>query len=166
MQDYICPDDGFDLIYAATAFHWIPEEYGYPRVYDLLKDGGAFARFRYHAGPDEGRPALTDEIQSLYREYMQREKPAAFTEADAEAIADLAARYGFTDTQYRVYRTAKNFTADEYLSLLQTYPDHMKLDEPQRNALFNGIYRAIRRSGGTITVYYTMDLELARKRLR
>ena len=165
LQDYICPNESFDLIYAAAAFHWIPGEYGYPRVYNLLKDGGAFARFRYHAGSNEGRPALTDEIQALYREYMQREKPAAFTEADAEAIADIAAGYGFTDTRCRVYRTTKDFTADEYLALLHTYPDHMKLDEPQRNALFDGIYRAILRSGGMITVYYTTDLELARKRV-
>ena len=35
LQDYDCPDNAFDLVYAATAFHWIPEEYGYRRVYDL-----------------------------------------------------------------------------------------------------------------------------------
>ena len=57
LQDYICEDYSFDFIYAATAFHWIPEEYGYKRVYNLLKKGGVFARFAYHAGPDKGRNA-------------------------------------------------------------------------------------------------------------
>ena len=85
------------------------------------------------------------------------------TEADAKAIADLAANYGFTDTQYHLYHMTKDFRADEYLSLLRTYPDHMKLEAGLRSALFDGIYQAIIRNGGTITVYYTMDLELARK---
>jgi SAM-dependent methyltransferase len=162
-QDFDCPDASFDLIYAATAFHWIPEEYGYRRVYALLKDGGAFARFRYHAGTDKGREALTEEMQALYRKYMQRGRPAEFTESDAKAIADTAVSYGFIDTQYKLYRATKDFTADEYIMLLKTYPDHMKLAEPDRTKLFEGIHRAIIAHGGTIRVYYTMDLELARK---
>ena len=70
LQDYDCPDSTFDLIYAATAFHWIPEEYGYKRVYGLLRPGGAFARFAYHAGPDRERRELTGEVYELYRRYM------------------------------------------------------------------------------------------------
>ena len=166
LQEFVCPDRRFDLIYAATAFHWIPEEYGYRRVYELLKEGGAFARFRYHAGSDRGREKLTDEMQALYREYMKRGKPAEFGEADAEAIAAIALKYGFVDPEYRIYHTTKDFTANEYLSLLHTYPDHMKLEESDRCALFDGIYQAILRNGGVITVYYTMDLELARKPFR
>jgi len=166
LQDYVCPDESFDLIYAATAFHWIPEEYGYRRVYELLKNGGAFARFRYYAGSDKGRPALTDEIQALYRECMQREKPREFGEADAKAVADIAKKYGFIDTRYMLYQKTKDFTADEYMSLLRTYPDHMKLPESQRSLLFDGIHHAIMRNGGVMTVYYTMDLELARKPYR
>lgn len=165
LQDYVCPDESFDLIYAATAFHWIPEEYGYKRVYGLLKPGGAFARFRYHAGPDKGRPDLADEIQEYYREYMRRERPAEFGDADAAKVAALAERYGLTDTRYMLFRSEKDFTADGYMALLRTYPDHMKLPEDDRNRLFDGIRRAIIKHGGVMTVYYTMDLELARKPL-
>jgi SAM-dependent methyltransferase len=163
LQEYEAPDDQFDLIYAATAFHWIPEEYGYKRVYDLLKKGGAFARFRYHAGLDKGREALINKIQALYPESMRRTKVAEFGEADAKKIADIAKSYGFSDIEYHLYQTTKDFTADEYIKLLQTYPDHMKLPEPQRNELFNGIHDAIVQNGGVITIYYVMDLELARK---
>ena len=36
-----CPlqGDSFDLLYSATAFHWIPEEQGYPKALRLLKAG-------------------------------------------------------------------------------------------------------------------------------
>ena len=164
LQDFECPDETFDLIYAATAFHWIPEEYGYRRVCSLLKNGGAFARFAYHAGPDKGRSALTDEIQKLYCRYMhQEDPPAEYSDQNAKELADRMTAYGFRDTAYKLYHTTKDFTADEYMALLRTYPDHMKLDPEDRKQLFSGIYHAIERNGGTMTVYYTMDLELARK---
>ena len=31
-QDYRCADNTFDLIYSASAFHWIPEQIGYGKV--------------------------------------------------------------------------------------------------------------------------------------
>ena len=164
LQDYTGEDHSFDLIYAATSFHWIPEEYGYRRVYDLLKNGGAFARFAYHAGTDQGRRALTEEIQELYRKYMHCEsRPVEFSDADAQNLAEKALAYGFVDVKHALYHTTKDFTAHEYLSLLKTYPDHMKLIPYDREKLFDGIFHAIVNNGGTMTVYYTMDLELARK---
>lgn len=164
LQDYTGADNSFDLVYAATAFHWIPEEYGYKRVYNLLKSGGVFARFAYHAGIDKGRGALTDEIQELYHKYMHQESnPVEFGETDAKRLADKALAYGFVDAKYMLYHTTKDFTADEYMSLLRTYPDHMKLESAAREKLFEGIFQAIVNNGGTMTVYYTMDLELARK---
>ena len=164
LQDYVCDDELFDFIYAATAFHWIPEEYGYKRVYQLLKSGGAFARFAYHAGSDKGRRELTDEIQALYAKYMNRTgTPKEFGEADAEKLAQIAAKYGFVQEKYKLYHTTKDFTADEYMKLLKTYPDHMRLEETGRKKLFDGIHSAIENNGGVMTVYYTMDLELAKK---
>ena len=65
LQDYAGEGAPFDLIYAATAFHWIEEEYGYRRVFELLREGGSFARFAYHAGSDRSRPQLAQEI-ALY----------------------------------------------------------------------------------------------------
>ncbi len=47
-EDYQCPDNSLDIIYSASAFHWIPEEVGYPKVYSFLKSGGTFARFANH----------------------------------------------------------------------------------------------------------------------
>ena len=51
----------------------------------------------------------------------------------------------------------------EYLALLRTYPDHMALPEQKREGLFTGIANAIQQHGGTLTVFYTVDMELAQK---
>jgi hypothetical protein len=39
----------------------------------------------------------------------------------------------------------------------------MALEASTREKLFKGIHSAINNHGGVISVYYTMDLELARK---
>lgn len=163
-QAYDGPGEAFDLVYAATAFHWLPEAYGYRRVYELLKPGGAFARFAYHAGPDPHRATLAEDIQVVYRACM----PGAgqwrpFSAENAAKLADLAPKYGFVRSEYHLFRAEKDFTAAEYGRLLRTYSDHMALEEGMRTRLFAGIHDAIERHGGVITVAYTMDLELASK---
>ena len=164
LQNFTYPNNSFDLIYSATAFHWIPEEYGYKRVYGLLKDGGVFARFAYHAGQDKGRKELSAEIQEFYKKYMNFKGEAKeYSEDDAQKSARIAEKYGFADTRYNLYHMTKDFTADEYMGLLNTYPDHVEIEKNNREKLFNGIHNAIDKNGGVITVYYTMDLELARK---
>ncbi|MBE6759023.1 MAG: class I SAM-dependent methyltransferase [Ruminococcaceae bacterium] len=164
LQESDFPPESFDLIYAATAFHWIPEEYGYPKVYELLRHGGVFARFAYHAAQDSSRPRLAEEIQELYDRLMPRTgKAKGFGEADAQALAQTALRYGFADAEYHLYRFPRDFTAEGYMLLLSTYPDHMNLEAENRERLFRGIYDAIERHGGVITVNYIVDLELARK---
>ena len=118
--------------------------------------------FDYETG--KGRRVLTDEIQELYHKYMHQENhPAEFGDEDAKRLADKALAYGFVDVKHMLYHTTKDFTADEYMSLLRTYPDHMKLELVDREKLFEEIFQAIVDNGGIITVYYTMDLELARK---
>lgn len=51
-----CPlqGDSFDLLYSATAFHWIPEEQGYPKALRLLKSGGTLAVWWNHPCPAPG----------------------------------------------------------------------------------------------------------------
>jgi SAM-dependent methyltransferase len=164
LQEYECLGDSFDLVYAATAFHWIPEDYGYKKVYELLKKGGCFARFAYHAGMDKTRPELVDEIQNLYKTYAGWNKaPKEFGEEDAKKIAFIAEKYGFIDIEYKLYHWTKDFTADEYMQLLRTYPDHMAIEPKEREKLFLGIAKAIEKHGGIITIHYTADMQLGRK---
>jgi len=164
LQEYECIPEKFDLIFAATSFHWIQEDYGYSRVFDLLKKGGCFARFSYHALPDINRPPITQEINAIYTKYLQLpEKHKTFCEQDAFALAKTALKYGFVKPIYYIYSIPKDFTANEYIKLLHTYPDHMRLAPDKRNALFDDIHSAISRYGGIITVNYIYDLELAIK---
>ena len=63
------PDATYDLVYSASAFHWVPEEIGYSKVFSMLKNGGVFARFANHPYKDKGNVALSDAIDDLYSKY-------------------------------------------------------------------------------------------------
>ncbi len=159
----------YDLIYSASAFHWIDEEIGYKKVYDMLKCGGVFARFANHPFRDKGNTELSAEIDRIYAEYYytyhnKEPRPLIeYTEHQAAERAQIAAKYGFTDIQYKLFYRTRIFTAARYRQLLGTYSDHIAIDEPIRNAFFSKIEDAINRHGGTITIYDTIDLQLARR---
>ncbi|EKQ52232.1 MAG: acetyltransferase, ribosomal protein N-acetylase [Clostridium sp. Maddingley MBC34-26] len=69
-EDYECSDNSFDMIYSASAFHWIPEETGYSKVYRLLKSGGTFARFDNHPYKDKENEPLHVAMQRVYTKYI------------------------------------------------------------------------------------------------
>ena len=149
----------------------MPEETGYRKVFDMLKSGGAFARFANHPFPDKGRPELLEEIQALYGVYYdafhKNKKPSTpgpeWTEEMAAERAQVAAKYGFVDLQSALFRRTRDFSAEEYTALLGTYSDHIALPEDIRREFFAKIAGAIDKHGGVITLCDSIDLELARR---
>jgi len=168
-EDTELPREAYDLVFSASAFHWVPEKVGYEKVFSILKSGGAFARFANHPYRNKGNPALAEEIDDLYDAYYnkfhnkKREVLKEYTEAEAEERAWIAAKYGFTDIQYALFYRQRAFSAKEYVMLLGTYSDHIAMEESVRKAFFAKIEEAINDHGGTMTVYDTIDLQLARK---
>lgn len=161
--------DTYDLIFSATAFHWIPEEIGYSKVLAMLKSGGAFARFANHPFRDKGNHALQEEIDRLYGRYYYKfysKKQEIRKECDEEQacrMALIAEKYGFTDIRYALFYRTRTFSAKEYCQLLGTYSDHIAIEETIRTEFFSKIEEAINKHGGKITIYDTIDLQLARK---
>jgi len=168
-EDVDFPPERCDLVYSASAFHWVPEEIGYRKVFGMLKSGGAFARFANHPWRDKGNPALAAALDEVYAQYYHayyRSVPKLedeYTEAQSIRRAEIAAKYGFTDIQHRLYHRERVFTAAEYVQLLGTYSDHINLPDEVRLPFFRAVEDAINAHGGRITIYDTIDLQLARK---
>ena len=72
-------------------------------------------------------------------------------------------KYGFSDIKYSLFHRERVFLATEYTALLGTYSDHIAIEEKMRREFFDKIEEAINSYGGKITIYDTIDLELARK---
>ena len=168
-EDTAFEEGAFDLVFSASAFHWVPEKIGYEKVFSMLKSGGAFARFANHPYRDKGNPALSKEIDELYDEYYykfhnkKRQVLTEYSEEQAQERAMIACQYGFTDIQYALFHRERVFSGKEYIQLLGTYSDHIAMEETIRTEFFSKIEDAIDRHGGTITIYDTIDLQLARK---
>lgn len=168
-EDVELEKDTYDLVFSATAFHWVPEEIGYPKLHEILKQGGAFARFANRPCISQDMPELVKEIDEIYNEYYNKHynlRPGTrkwFSEEDAKNISLIPEKYGFKDIRYHLFFRERVFTAKEYTQLLGTYSDHIAIEETFRNEFFRKIEEAIDRHGGTITIKDTLDLELARK---
>jgi ubiquinone/menaquinone biosynthesis C-methylase UbiE len=168
-EDTSFDENRYDLVYSATAFHWIPEQAGYSKVFAMLKSGGAFARFANRPFLCREQPELAAAIGEIYAKYYYPfhhktpQKQVEFSEQQAAEIAETARVYGFTDIQYALFHRTRTLSADAYCALLGTYSDHLAMDAPLRQAFFSEIKAAILAFGGTVTIYDTIDLELARK---
>lgn len=162
-------DNTYDLVYSASAFHWVSESIGYTKVFSMLKSGGAFARFANHPFRDKDNLSLSEEMDKIYAEYyykfynQKQEVPTEYSEEQAIQRAGIAEKYGFVDIKYALFHRTRTFSANEYSTLLGTYSDHIAIEEGIRKEFFSKIEDAINSHGGTITVYDTIDLQLARK---
>lgn len=168
-EDMVFEYNAFDLVFSASAFHWVPEKIGYEKVFSMLKRGGAFARFANHPYRDKGNPALSQAIDELYDQYYnkyykkEREMISEYTKQQAKERAMIAGKYGFVDIRYELFYRERVFSAKEYIELLGTYSDHIAIEKSIRMKFFAKIEEAIHKFGGMITIYDTIDLQLARK---
>lgn len=168
-EDTVFEHNAYDLVYSASAFHWVPEKIGYEKVFSMLKSGGAFARFANHPYRDKENPALSQAIDDIYDQYYnkyykkERKTISEYTKQQAENRAKIAYKYGFADIKYELFYRERVFSAKEYIELLGTYSDHIAIEKSIRTEFFSKIEEAINKFGGTITIYDTIDLQLARK---
>jgi SAM-dependent methyltransferase len=148
----------FDLVMSAAAIQWIPEEIGFPKVYDILRSGGTLAMMMTHTDyktPDE---ALYDQIQAVYDQYFRPETPYTCCLEYGNAV-----NHGFVDFDRREYHGTRVYDADGYVSLIGTHADHITLREPHRSKFFAGIREAIQSRGNRIMLNDTIILYLTRK---
>ncbi len=169
-EDMTFAENAYDLVFSATAFHWIPEDTGYRKVFSMLRQGGAFARFANHPCISKKDAALAQAIEVAYDKYYYSYYPdkkrgtvTEYTEAQSEETANIAGKYGFSDIQSHLFYRERVFSADEYIQLLGTYSDHIAIEKGVREEFFSKIKEAINAHGGRLVISDTLDLQLARK---
>jgi len=163
-EEYACPNETYDLLYSATAFHWIPSKIGYPKARALLKKGGSIALFWNRPYAARREDPLHVRVQSLYAKYMPGAAPPPENDPNRyEGNLALLREYGFCDVQMKLYRNTRVFSADRYIALLNTYSNHRSLAPSQKQAFERELRKAIFSFGDEMEIYDTMDLYLARK---
>ncbi|MCJ7622491.1 MAG: class I SAM-dependent methyltransferase [Anaerolineaceae bacterium] len=165
-EDWTLQPGSFDLFISAQAFHWIVPEIGYPKARASLKDSGAIALFWSHYP----RPQ-TSFFKALDNIYKERAPQLAIagTQTNLEELVMIITDHidssgSFEKTLVKRYPWSEEYTAEQYIKLLNTYSDHIRLPDDIRNSLFDAIYDLIERYGGAVERPYLSVLYFAKVR--
>lgn len=150
-EGWPAPEEPFDLVFCAQAWHWLTPEAKFEKTPSLLRDGGYLAVFANVVTGD------LPEAQEAYARWA----PERFTDRGPSPGADervagmldpIRARY--RDVEEMRWPWSRRFTAREYVRLIATYSDHATVPEPRRTRLFDAIEEAIEKAGGTVERRY------------
>ena len=130
---------GFDVAFAATAWHWVDHSVGYQKLAAALRPGGYFAFWSAtHVRPDDGDPFF-DEIQPVYDEIGEGIAPGAHFPRPGELSGDqeeLEASGLFRVVDESQYDWETVYDADSYIDLLNTFSGHIAMEPWQRDRLY------------------------------
>lgn len=159
----------FDLVYAATAWHWVDPAIRYRKAHALLRPRGHLAFWSaLHAFPEGFDPFFT-EIQEIYdaigESYDGEEWPPPSPDEIADATDEIEASGLFEDVRVRRYVWERSYTADEYIALLETFSGHITMEAAKREHLYREIRERIgSRSEQRVRRHWYAILHVARRK--
>lgn len=168
-EDWPLPAEPFDLLYSASAFHWISPACRYVKAAKALRPGGTLALFWNRQVRDAGPDSFDEALQEIYKaeapdlgRHLGIGPSAGVHHADW--LAEIAASGLFEDPTGRVVPWSNELTTDEYISLLSTYSDHATLPVARRERLLGAIRSLIdQRCGGRLHRRWATVLYLGRR---
>lgn len=159
----------YDLIYAATAYHWLEPATRQQKIASLLRPGGWLAVWRNRHIRNGSSDGFLDAAQSIYSsvapelalERGQLPGPDEISEIEKEDFAPEL----FEKPQTRIHFWSRTYNAQEYVDLLNTHSDHQLLAADRRQQLFDQLATLIgTHYGGTVVKEYATVLQMVRLR--
>jgi SAM-dependent methyltransferase len=161
------PGERFDLVFAATAWHWVDPAMRYEAAWRALRPGGHLAFWAaVHVVPDGGDQFFR-EIQEVYDEIGEGvpggydfPRPGELTVHTAEIEASGL----FEVTLARHFDWERIYDADGYIALLDTFSANISMTDWQRDRLYGEIRRRLaERPDGTLRRHWGAVLHVARR---
>lgn len=159
----------FDLVLAATAWHWIDPVIRYRKAATALRPGGHLAVWSAtHVLPEDDGDPFFYEIQDVYEEIGEHKpqgwrfpRPGELSGLDLEQDSNGL----FEQVATRQFTWETTYDAEGYIELLDTFSNHMAMHSWQRQQLFQEIRRRIRdRPDGLLRRHWGAVLEVAQLR--
>jgi SAM-dependent methyltransferase len=162
------PAGDYDLVFAATAWHWIDPAAGFDRAWALLRPGGHLAVWeQVHVIPYDGDPFF-GELQEVYDEISEPLPDGWVTPRPGELTglrAEMEASGRFTDVAVSQYDWEIRYDAESYIRLLGTFSGHIAMEPWQRGRLYGEIRRRLAaRPDGLVRRHWGAVLSVARRR--
>jgi len=165
-EDIELPALSFDLIYSATAFHWIQPEVRFEKSAQLLKPEGYLAIIYSEHVSDEAGDTFFFASQSIYNEFTSNGSDDTFR---LPKVSDLAPRPAIDSSLFRLesfttFPVTIAYSAHEYAELLATYSSTMALPPDRRKKFLTAIENLINsKFHGTTERAFAMTLTIAKK---
>ncbi len=153
----------FDLIISAQAFHWVAQEVRYQKTARILNPMGYLAIFYNHYLP------LEDSIRQKLNQVYQRHAPKLVPDQPTSHKStqywtnELSGNDNFDLMEVKRFPWQETYSTQQYLGLLNTYSDHLRLTEKKRWELFAEIKEVLEQAGGRIEKPYEAVAYIARK---
>jgi SAM-dependent methyltransferase len=156
---------GFDLVAAATAWHWVDPVIGYEKAARVLRRPGVIALWWNAHVPDTDDVGWVP-IRRVYADVAPELAVLARLTPDRpdyDPVAELGGCGWFGAVERHVFPFSVDYTTDGFLALLDTYASHQRLAGARRLELYEQLTRAIDAElGGTVTKPYEALLVLGR----
>jgi SAM-dependent methyltransferase len=155
----------FDVVYAATAWHWLDPATRYQRAHRHLRQGGALAFWSAtHVVPEDGDPFFV-ELQDVYDQIGESQpddwqfpRPGEL----ADQVGEIADTGLFSTVTVRHFDWEVTYDADGYIALLDTFSGHRTMQPWQRQRLYDEIRRRLtQRPSGTVRRHWGAVLHVA-----
>lgn len=156
----------YDLIFSATAFHWLDKELKYKKTNNILQDNGFLVLVWNNFLQYDS--VVYHEINEVYKKYMSQ----VYEESDVnlKSLNKLLQRereISDSDLFYisfsQKYITDYVYTVENYTRLLNTFSEINKMKEPKRNLFLSEIKEIIKKHQ-TIHVPIMSSLYICRKK--
>ena len=164
------PDQHFDLVVAATSFHWLDERRALRKVARVLKPGGWWAAWWNHHG-DPVRPnPLSREVHRLYGE-PDSTWEARLRRSRAQVLAERERRLGllrreglFDRISFEEVRWRVRLSTERVRGLWSTFSEVATLPAGKRREFLDGLTRVMdERFGGSIRLRVVTPIYTARR---
>lgn len=156
-------EEKFDLVFSAQAYHWVPENVRYEKTASVLKPGGYLAAF-WNMNPGMVGD-IRQELDKAYADHAPElvtiEKPIG--QLIENRAKSLRTSPYFINIKVMKYPWSIRYSTREYLGLLNTYSDHLRLSEQKRGELLDVIAAVIDQNGGYIDRPYLAVVYMARR---
>jgi SAM-dependent methyltransferase len=180
-DDWAARGRHFDLLFSASAYHWVAPEVRWVKAADVLVEGGTIALAGNHA--DEGGSfhefgEVTKELRVTHGVDDEREPSSmddlneivascgydvgALWEAMSPQGSDVVAGDLFVAPDVRLYPWSTTYSTVEALGLLATYSRYLTMDPAKRASLFTRLAEVIdEQFSGELTRHYVSVLATA-----
>lgn len=157
----------FDLVFAATAWHWVDPAVKYRRAFELLRAGGHLAFWAAtHVFPADGDLFFRD-IQDVYDQIGEGLPSGAVWPRPGELpddTAEIEASGLFEHVAVRHFDWEVSYSTEEYVRLLDTFSGHIAMAGWKRDRLYSEIRRRLaERRDGSVRRHWGAVLHVAQR---